>query len=50
MRECEAIAALAEWEMHAKVLEDERLEAVEELDVERATRAAVEAREVSCTL
>lgn len=49
MRECEAISALAEWEMHAKVLEDERMVASEELDAERAARAVVEAREVSCT-
>jgi hypothetical protein len=50
MREDEAIAALTEWELHTKVLEDERLNLCEELNVERAAREALEAREVSRAL
>ena len=50
MREHEAIAALTVWESHTKVLEDERLILCEELNVVKAAKEALEAREVSRTV
>lgn len=50
MREHEAIAALTVWESHTKVLEDERLNLCGELNVVKAAKEALEAREVSRTV